>query len=383
MLGKNFAANGTGLQGEATGSGNTVAIYGSVTSTSGVAGLFNHIGGGTILRGLNNGAEKFSVDGNGNVRAAAYLDLAGNPLASGGTITGVTAGTGLTGGGTSGSVSLAVDSTVARTNANNNFSTSQNVTGDLTATGFISAAGLGSDGPNGGVLGRDTIADSAFRIGVQGFAASTGGTGVFGRATATTGLTSGVNGRADSDNGAGVFGRASAATGFTAGVRGVASSPSGNGVRGDMMAPTVGAVMTGGNGVLGSYGLNQDFTTNANATGGIGVIGLNFAPSGTGLQGEANGTGATIGVYAKASSSTGTAAVVNNTGGGTILRGQNNGTEKFRVDGSGDVIINGGDLSAIVQGKGVILRATDGSNCFRITVNNAGALATTLVTCPN
>src|SRR5262245_21515369 len=38
-----------------------------------------------------------------------------------GTITGVTAGAGLTGGGTSGNVTLGVDNTVARTNANQTF----------------------------------------------------------------------------------------------------------------------------------------------------------------------------------------------------------------------------------------------------------------------
>jgi len=54
-----------------------------------------------------------------------------------GTITGVSTATssGLTGGGTSGTLSLAVDSTVARTNAANSFTGNQTVTGNLTISG--------------------------------------------------------------------------------------------------------------------------------------------------------------------------------------------------------------------------------------------------------
>lgn len=42
-----------------------------------------------------------------------------------------------------------------------------------------------------------------------------------------------------------------------------------------------------------------------------------------------------------------------------------------------------GDLALILQqGKGLVLRASDGANCYRVTVNNAGVLSTTTVTCP-
>jgi hypothetical protein len=62
-----------------------------------------------------------------------------------GTITGITtaSGSGLTGGGTAGTLSLAVDSTVARTNGSNSFSGNQTVTGTLSASSFTgSGAGL-------------------------------------------------------------------------------------------------------------------------------------------------------------------------------------------------------------------------------------------------
>ena len=56
----------------------------------------------------------------------------GQPFPGAGTITNVTAGSGITGGGSSGSVNIAVDGTVARTNASNNFLADQTITGTLT-----------------------------------------------------------------------------------------------------------------------------------------------------------------------------------------------------------------------------------------------------------
>jgi len=58
-----------------------------------------------------------------------------------GTITGVTAGTDLTGGGTSGSVTLNLDPTkVPQLNASNTFTASQSVTGGISASGEVSGA---------------------------------------------------------------------------------------------------------------------------------------------------------------------------------------------------------------------------------------------------
>lgn len=51
------------------------------------------------------------------------------------------------------------------------------------------------------------------------------------------------------------------------------------------------------------------------------------------------------------------------------------GTKRLRIDSVGDVGIP-------TQGAGLILRATDGANCFRVTVNNAGTLSTASTTCP-
>jgi parallel beta-helix repeat protein len=44
--------------------------------------------------------------------------------------------------------------------------------------------------------------------------------------------------------------------------------------------------------------------------------------------------------------------------------------------------VTNSDAFIKLQGTGLILRATDGATCYRVTVNNAGALSTASVTCP-
>ena len=76
---------------------------------------------------------------------------------------------------------------------------------------------------------------------------------------------------------------------------------------------------------------------------------------------------------------------------GDVLSGKER--ERLRVTEDGRVGVGtvspnarlqvaGGDAAVTTQGKGLILRATDGPNCFRITVNNAGALSAAAVPCP-
>ena len=73
--------------------------------------------------------------------------------------------------------------------------------------------------------------------------------------------------------------------------------------------------------------------------------------------------------------------------------GKSSGSEGITVLAGGNVgigtetpnarlVVSGGDAAVVTQGSGVILKATDGANCYRITVNNAGALSTAPVTCP-
>ncbi len=72
---------------------------------------------------------------------------AGQSFPGTGTITGVTAGTDLTGGGSSGNVTLNMDTTkVPQLSGANHFTANQSVTGNLSATGSISAGTLSGNG---------------------------------------------------------------------------------------------------------------------------------------------------------------------------------------------------------------------------------------------
>jgi hypothetical protein len=99
---------------------------------------------------------------------------------------------------------------------------------------------------------------------------------------------------------------------------------------------------------------------------GKGVEGDTSSTSGIGVLGQAHATsGNTIGVEGISSSGAGTAGVFNNTGGGNVLSGQNNGTVVFTVNGSG--VTQVGTQSTTPAG---VLNATSTS------LSNAGLAAT-------
>jgi len=54
----------------------------------------------------------------------------------------------------------------------------------------------------------------------------------------------------------------------------------------------------------------------------------------------------------------------------------------LNVAAGGQVEIGSGDIKISKMGSGIILQATNGSNCYRVTVDNAGVLHTTSVACP-
>ena len=164
---------------------------------------------------------------------------------SGGDVTGVTAGTGLTGGGTSGALTLSADfagsgsaTTVSRTDHDHLGqtwsgvagtglrvqNTSQTagtigVRGDSTAAAGATYGVYGSNSsPQGvGVYGTSTNTGQ-FGVGVRGVSGALNGTGVQGQSTLATGEVTGVSGFINSDEGQAVLGFSNSLTGNGVGV---------------------------------------------------------------------------------------------------------------------------------------------------------------------
>jgi hypothetical protein len=185
-----------------------------------------------------------------------------------GTITGVTAGTDLLGGGTSGNVTLSLNTTAinglyAQLAAANTFTGNQTVNGTLTATSSgntivgastatfgtgVQGQATATTGNNYGVFGETWSSSGSgvlgsgpglgvFGTGLSGVlgetqATSFGGTGVSGYALGETGSSYGVYGLAYSPDAYAVYAQNGASTGTTAAVYGNTASPQGYGVYG-------------------------------------------------------------------------------------------------------------------------------------------------------
>jgi hypothetical protein len=250
-----------------------------ITTASG-SGL---IGGGTSgtlnLSLINTCASKQILQWSGSAWACASPGT--------GTITGVTAGTDLTGGGTSGTVTVNVDTTkVPQLASANTFTTNQTVNGTVIATSFTgSGANLtGVTAANSTELGG--LASSAYAqlaanntfTGTQTVnntvSVSSSSAAPFTATTSNNSLSSAVTGVAPGGS-IGVNG-----TGGN-GVRGTAATLSGTGVYGQNLLG--GGLGVFGNGATGVYG--ED-----NVAGGIGVSGSDTSGSGIGVSGS-GGTG--------------------------------------------------------------------------------------------
>jgi hypothetical protein len=228
--------------------------------------------------------------------AAPWTGVSGKPAGfadnvdndSGGTVTSVTAGAGLTGGTITSSGTLAVSfggsggaATAARSDHDH-----------------LGAFWSGSASP-----GLEIATSGSTALSAQSSAA--GGTAVLGSASATSGETVGVWGQTFAPSGIGVLGSATAVTGLAFGVQGTSTSPQGRGVSGLNFATTGAAP-----GVFG-------FTTSISGAGvhgranpasgqAYGVRGESFSPDGVGVGGSGPwgvyGTSTTgIGVYGEAS----------------------------------------------------------------------------------
>jgi trimeric autotransporter adhesin len=304
-----------------------------------------------------------SVASNGRITFASGQTFPGT-----GTITAVNAGTDLTGGGISGSVTLNLDtSKVPQLNSANSFVGNQSVTGQVSATGSVSGAAASFVGSNATQIGHVTQTGTGIGLLIQQndtgtgpdvaiFASTTGqhGTAIEAQATnANSGASGiGVSGAAFGPIGVGIYGSANNANGGT-GVTGyAASSTLGVGVK---------AVATSTSGiaaVLDNLGGGEILSARHN---GVEV----FSVDGSGNM-QANGNITTQGGQAIIRSAA-VPGIFNNSGGGTILIGQNNGTQKFSFDGSGNLATSGSVSATFFSGNGAGLTgipALGGNNTF-------------------
>jgi len=304
-----------------------------------------------------------SVASNGQITFAAGQAFPGT-----GTITAVNAGTDMTGGGNDGSVTLNVDtSKVPQLNSANTFVGNQSVTGNISATGSVSGATASFIGNNAtqigqvtqngtgtGLLVQQNDTGSGVEYAIIATAAGQHATAVAAQATnATSGASGiGVSGSAFGPLGVGIYGSANNANGGT-GVTGYAASSAG-GVGVNAVATSASGIAAvldnvGGGEILsarhnGVEVLNVDAGGNMHANGNI-----------TTQNGQAIiRSGAVPGVF-------------NNSAGGTILIGQNNGTQKFSFDGSGNLVTSGSVSASSFSGSGASLTGIPqltGNNTF-------------------
>jgi hypothetical protein len=251
---------------------------------------------------------------------------------SGGDVTGVTAGAGLTGGGASGAVTLAADfggsgaaATVSRSDHDHLGqtwsgavagtglrvqNTSQTagtvgVRGDSTAASGATYGVYGSNSsPQGvGVYGLNTHSGQ-FGVGIRGITGALNGTGVQGQSTLATGETTGVSGFINSDEGQAVQGFSNNLAGNGAGVVGSANGDTSVGVYGGVGRGTYGTFgWAAADDATGVGGWNQSTTGETR-----GASGLVYSDSGAALFGQATSTtGVTNGVFATVASTSGRA----------------------------------------------------------------------------
>ena len=258
-----------------------------------------------------------------------------------GTISGVTAGTGMTGGGASGNVTLNVDSTkVAFLNVANKFTKAVSVTTKFGSTPVTAQS------PYTAIIATMT-GDFNGVAAIEGMATSTGGND----------STYGVYGSSSSDRGIGVFGTTNGATG--SGVFGQGAVFGSTGVTGEN------GTSEGGVGVYGFSSGN-----------GIGVHGN--SPNGTGVFGESTSAAGIVGQSTSSSgiagsTSTGQAGVFGYGPNTVGVYGSSSGGFGFATDSNVQQARSGGGwVKAMIYVNGLTPPYTI-VRCFNSTLTGAAA----------
>jgi hypothetical protein len=236
-------------------------------------------------------------------KPAGFADDVDND--SGGDITGVTVGSGLTGGGTAGSVAVAVDFTGSSGAASaaarvDHHHLNQTWTGGggigFTVQNTGTAVSAETSGPTSALVGNATASSGILTSGVWGRSGSTAGRGVYGQSYATTGTPTGVYGSVSAPDGIGVYGAHLASTGTAAAVVGETSSTSSGAVAvlGEVSSTAPGgnsAAVRGINNGTGPLGIGvwgshagSGWGVNGTTVAGIGVRGVATASGGVGVR---------------------------------------------------------------------------------------------------
>jgi hypothetical protein len=263
--------------------GLNIASNGQITFAAGQA----FPGAGTIT-GVTAGSGLTGGGNSGNVTLGLLSTCANGQIlqwngskwvcsnAGAGTITGVTAGTDLTGGGNSGTVTLSLDTTkVPRLASVNSFTAAQTITNNTPNTDALTVTNNAASGA-GMVL-------SANSIGIFATANSIGATGVFGANVASSGNGIGVQG--SSVGGTGIYGSTAGTSGlFNGAAAVVGDSKNYWGVWG------LSAKADGVHGINGSGGAGVGAESKGQGYG-VWAISSNSSTYGVGVRGESFGNG--------------------------------------------------------------------------------------------
>jgi hypothetical protein len=290
---------------------------------------------GTLNLLFGEGATKPSETGL-NIASNGHITFAtGQTFPGTGTVTGITTatGSGLTGGGTSGTLNLGLLTTCTTKQVlqwtGSSWACASAGAGTVTSV----ATGLGLKG--GPVTTSGTLAiDTTIVPQLSAANIFNGNQTVFGTLTVNA-ANLGVSATANSVNGVAVLGISSAATGDGAGIEGQTYAPSGQGVYGTNLATTGTAA-----GVFGisqsTSGYGVEGQNDAQTGVAVGVYGYTQSPSGYGVEGVANSAG-TAGFF--------------QANGGNILQGNNGGQSEFVVTSAGVVNANGVIAAGAVSGS--------------------------------
>lgn len=292
----------------------------------------------------------------------------GQTFPGAGTINGVTAGTGLTGGGTTGTVTLNLDtSKIPELNTANTFTGNQTVSGNVSATGIVSGSSfeIGST-----LFAFGSISSGNVFLGFSGNLATTGTqntangagalglntTGSFNTATGSNALPDNSSGNNNTANGGAALesnttgSNNTAAGAFALVSNTTASNNTANG------ASALGGNTTGGSNTAAGYFSLVNNTTGSNNT----AVGYNAGPD----SGHPNLTNATaIGANAVVGASN--AMVLGGTGGNAVNVGIGTATPAFALDVHGTGNFTGPITFAagqIFPGTGTITGVTAGTD---------------------